>query len=172
MPADIYWQGTSIQMKKIKILFVCTANICRSPMAQGIFQWLVEAEGLRKRIKVDSAGTHVSQAGVRPDRRAQQVALAHGVDISGIRTRGIRKGDFSSYDYIVAMDQGNMRALEQQLPEVPCCDLSLMTDFAPGLGLDEVPDPYYGNLAGFERVFQILDMAARGVLDRIRDDLV
>ncbi len=140
-------------------------------MAQGILQWLVEADGLRKRIKVDSAGTHVSQAGVRPDRRAQQVALAHGVNIGGIRTRGVRKSDFSSYDYIVAMDQQNMRTLELQLPDGSGCNLSLMTDFAPGLELDEVPDPYYGNLAGFEHVFQILDMAARGVLERIRCDL-
>lgn len=158
-------------MKKIKILFVCTANICRSPMAQGILQRLVEVDGLRKRVKVDSAGTHVSQAGVRPDKRAQQVTLAHGIDLDGIRSRGVRKGDFSSYDYIVAMGQENMRALEQQLPDGSGCNLSLMTDFAPGLGLDEVPDPYYGNLAGFERVFQILEMAAKGVLERAKHDL-
>lgn len=155
-------------MKKIKIVFVCTANICRSPMAQGIFQGLIESEGLRRRFKVDSAGTHVSQAGASPDKRAQQVTLAHGVDIGWIRARNIRKSDFSSYDYIVAMDLQNMRALEQQLPEGFCGKLSLMLDFAPEFGESEVPDPYYGNLAGFEHVFQMLEIATRGLLGQIR----
>lgn len=159
-------------MKKINILFVCAANICRSPMAQGIFEERLESEGLRKHFKVDSAGTHVSHAGERPDKRAQQVTQAHGVEIGGIRARGIRNNDFSSYDYIVAMDQQNKRALEQQLPDGAGFNLSLMMDFAQEFGVSEVPDPYYGNLEGFERVFQLLDMATRGLLERIRRDLV
>ncbi len=171
MPADGCQRDKTIHMKKIKILFVCTENICRSPMAQGIFEWLLESDGLSKRFKVDSAGTRVSRVWGRPDQRARQVAFARGVDLGGIRARNVRKSDFSSYDYIVAMDQQNMRALEQQLPEGSSCNMSMMMDFAPEFGMHEVPDPYYGNVAGFERVFQMLDTATRGLLGQVRLDL-
>ncbi|MCP4089326.1 MAG: low molecular weight phosphotyrosine protein phosphatase [Gammaproteobacteria bacterium] len=158
-------------MTKIKILLVCTENICRSPMAQGILSQLLESEGLGRRCRVDSAGTHVSQAGSRPDQRAQRVAQTHNIDLSGMRARQIRKGDYSSYDYIVAMDQHNLEALRKSCPEANAETLCLLVDFAQELKLQEVPDPYYGNVAGFVRVFEILDAGLRGLLGHIRRDL-
>jgi len=158
-------------MKKIRVLLVCTENICRSPMAQGILSQLLESEGMNKFCRVGSAGTHVSQTWRRPDKRAQQVAGRHGVDLSGMRARKVRKGDFSAYDYIVAMDEHNLNTLKNSCPEKYAGKLFLLVDFAPELGLDEVPDPYFGNVAGFERVYDILDQGLRGLLGRIRRDL-
>jgi len=158
-------------MKKIKILLVCTANICRSPMAHGILSRLLESEGLNKLCQVDSAGTHVPHVGIRPDQRAQRVAQRHDVDLSGMRACKVRKGDFSSYDYIVAVDRQNLGVLRENCPEEYVGNLFLLMDFAPELKLNEVPDPYYGNVAGFERVYGILDAVLRGFLGRIRRDL-
>ncbi len=158
-------------MKKTKILLVCTANICRSPMAQGMLERLLESEGLGRHFQVDSAGTHVAQVGSRPDKRAQQVALGYGIDLSGIRARNLRKKDYLFYDYIVAMDMQNLHLLEKLRPARSTANLMLMMDFAPEPEQREVPDPYYGNLAGFERVFQMLDMATKGMLGQIMPDL-
>jgi protein-tyrosine phosphatase len=158
-------------MKKLKVLLVCTENVCRSPMAQGILMRLLESEGMGRLCRVDSAGTHVHQTGRRPDERAQEVSARHGIDLSGIRARKVRKGDISSYDYIVAMDRHNLHALNGICPEEYADRLSLLMEFAPDMGLDEVPDPYYGNLPGFERVYDILDHGLRGLLGQIRRDL-
>jgi len=158
-------------MKKIKILLVCTANICRSPMAEGILSRLLESEGKSKFCRVDSAGTHVAHVRRKPDQRAHEIAARHGVDLSRIRARKVHKGDFSAYDYIVAMDEHNLHTLRENCPEEHMGSLFSLVDFAPELGLDEVPDPYYGNMAGFERVYEILDHGLRGLLGQIRRDL-
>jgi len=140
-------------------------------MAQGMLSRILESEGMNKLCQVDSAGTHVPQTGSRPDQRAQQVAQIHGIDLSGMRARKVRKSDFSSYDYVVAMDRQNLDALIENCPQQYAGSLFLLLDFAVGLDRDEVPDPYYGNIAGFERVYTILDVGLRGLLGRIRRDL-
>jgi len=131
------------------ILIVCTANICRSPMTQGIMGKLVLEQGLDNTISVDSAGTHAHNAGRRPYKRAQQVAESHGVKISKYKARMVAADDFKQFDYIIAMDQDNLRNLRAICPEECKDKLSLILDFAPQSGLKTVHDPYFGNLSGF-----------------------
>ena len=147
---------------------VCTANICRSPMAQGIFQKLLVTEGLEGTVKVDSAGTAIIRKGHRPDARAQKVALSHGVDLSRLRARMVRSKDFLQCNHILAMDESNYRQLTEACPDENLHKLSLIMTFASGWDLSEVPDPYYANISGFERVFSMLEAAARGVMAHIR----
>ena len=157
-------------MKKISILMVCTANICRSPTAQGLLRHLLGLKGLNGLIEVDSAGTHIFQKGLSPDARAQQVAIDHGIDLSDLRSRNIRTKDFSKYDYILAMDTDNCRILQQLCPEQHRHKISMVMEFTPESGDIEVPDPYFSNIAGFERVFSILEVAMNGVVEHIHNN--
>ena len=154
-------------MKKLSILMVCTANICRSPTAHGLLRHLLNLEGLNGGITVDSAGTHIFQKGLSPDVRAQKVAFQHGIDLSDLRSRNIRPKDFSTYDYILAMDNENCRILQEICPEEYAHKISMVMEYAPEMGVIEVPDPYFGNIAGFERVFSMLEVAMKGVLEHI-----
>ena len=157
-------------MKKISVLMVCTANICRSPTAHGILRHLLELKGLNRRVAVDSAGTHIFQKGLPPDIRAQQVALQHGIDMSDLRSRNIRPKDFSKYDHILAMDNENFQILQQVCPEEHGHKISMIMEFSNNSGVIEVPDPYFGNIAGFERVFDMLDVAMKGLIEHLHDN--
>ena len=157
--------------KKIAVLFCCMGNICRSPMAHGVFESLVEGEKLSDIITIDSAGTHAYHAGEPPDRRAQQAALSHGVDLSYQRARRVGAEDFYQFDYILAMDLDNYRNLAAICPDGMEGRLHLLMDFARQSQQDEVPDPYYGGKAGFERVFKMVEVAAYGLLEDIRVQL-
>jgi protein-tyrosine phosphatase len=152
---------------KIKVLFVCMGNICRSPTAHGVFQALVEREGLAHLIEVDSAGTHAAHVGQPPDQRAQKTALRRGCDLGRQRARRAKKEDFQRFDYILAMDQDNYRNLQMLAPPGAEEKLALFLDFAPALEIREVPDPYYGGRDGFERVFDMVEEAAQGLLEHI-----
>ncbi len=154
--------------EKIKILFCCMGNICRSPTAHGVFEALVKAKGLQDVISVDSAGTHAYHVGEPPDRRSQQTALAHGVNLSSQRARRAERDDFHKFDYILAMDRDNYRNLAAICPSGMEDKLHLFLDFSRELDTDEVPDPYYGGKDGFERVFNMVEIAAAGLLDDIR----
>jgi len=156
-------------MKTISVLFVCMGNICRSPTAQGVFRHLVEQEGLAHQILTDSAGTIGYHAGDQPDRRARQTALKRGVDLSDLRARRVRTEDFESFDYVIAMDRANYNDLLEICPPNHEERLHLFLDFAPHLPEDEVPDPYYGGVAGFDRVFDLVEAASRGLLQHIRE---
>ena len=153
----------------IRVLFVCTGNICRSPTAEGVFRALVDAEGLGEAIEADSAGTHGYHVGDAPDTRAQVAAARRGIDLSGQRSRLFGAGDFETFDYVLAMDRMNYRTLSTACPAHARERLSLFLDFAPSLGLDEVPDPYYGADDGFEEVLDIVEAASRGLLAAIRE---
>ena len=155
-------------MKKYSILMVCTANICRSPTAHGLLRHLIELKDLNGLVAVDSAGTHIFQKGLPPDVRAQQVALQRGINLSDLRTRKIRDKDFSTNDAILAMDNENYRVLQQLCPAEHMHKISLVMEYAPELGVNEVPDPYFSNIAGFERVFGMLEVAMHGVLEQLR----
>ncbi len=156
-------------MKKVNVLFVCMGNICRSPLAHGLFEDLVEKEGLSDVIVVDSAGTHAYHVGEQPDPRSQQTALRHGIDLSGQRARRVAGTDFDRFDYILAMDQDNFSILDDKCPEEHRHKLSLFMEFAPERPEREVPDPYYGGPDGFDRVYDMVETASIGLLQEIRN---
>lgn len=151
--------------KRVSVLFVCMGNICRSPTAHGVLRKLVVEQGLAHLVEVDSAGTHAYHVGEPPDLRARQTALERGIDISDLRARLAESDDFHRFDYVLAMDQDNYRALSRICPPGMEAKLRLFMDFAPELGFREVPDPYYGGQRGFDQVFDLVEMAARGLLD-------
>jgi protein-tyrosine phosphatase len=154
---------------EVKVLFVCMGNICRSPTAQGVFELLVQDTSLADRIQVDSAGTHAYHVGEGPDRRAREAAARRGVDLARQRARRIDAADFEYFDYVVAMDRDNLEELLALCPEQHRGKLRLLLDFAPHLSPQiDVPDPYYGGAQGFERVLDLVEEGARGLLEELR----
>ncbi len=154
----------------VRVLFVCMGNICRSPMAEGAFRRLAAEAGLLDRangIATDSAGTSRYHVGEPPDPRAMRAARARGIDISGQRARQVQAGDFGNFDYLIAMDRDNLAHLERLAPEAHGARLALFLSYAPEVGLDEVPDPYFGGAGGFEGCLDLIEAAARGLFDHV-----
>ncbi len=157
------------KMKKdISVLFVCMGNICRSPTAEGVFAKRVADAGLAERVDIDSAGTHAYHVGEPPDPRAQRTAASRDVDLSRLRARKAVAEDFAEFDYVLAMDRDNYERLQAICPEGAEHKLQLFLRYAPELDIDEVPDPYYGGPAGFDRVLDMIEVAAEGLLEEIR----
>ena len=154
----------------VRVLFVCTGNICRSPTAEGVFRAMVDACGLAGRIETDSAGTGGWHEGEPPDERAQQAALMRGIDISGQRARAVTDADFDDFDIIVALDRGHLRTLQAMCPAEAQPRVRLLMDFAPHVGVSDVPDPYYGAFGGFDRVLDLIEAGADGLLRAIREE--
>jgi protein-tyrosine phosphatase len=152
----------------IKVLFVCMGNICRSPTAQGVFESLVRAEGLDHAITADSAATHAYHIGKPPDGRSAAAAARRGIDISGYRARQAAPEDFQDFDLILAMDRDNRDILARLAPEARDGRLRLFLEYAPDLGLHDVPDPYYGGEDGFEHVLDLAEAASRGLLNELK----
>jgi protein-tyrosine phosphatase len=146
-------------------------NICRSPMAEGAFRHHVRLAGLAEQVICDSAGTHDYHAGDPPDPRAQRAAMRRGYDLSVLRARQVNPGDFSSFDYVLAMDDVNLRFLARLCPSQHARKLKLFMEFCAGSTLREVPDPYYGGEPDFERVLDMVEQAAQGLLDHLRRHL-
>lgn len=157
--------------RDISVLMVCLGNICRSPMAEGAFRRLLEEEGLRDRVKVDSAGTGSWHVGESPDIRSVRTAAARGVTLSG-HARQVQPEDFRKFDYIVAMDLENLEDLEEFRNGVGGdAALYLLREFDPDGGPGaEVPDPYYGGPRGFEDVFDMVERSCRGLLAYIIEE--
>lgn len=155
-------------MKKVSILMVCRANVCRSPMAEGLLLLRAAREGLGKTLVVQSAGTHVRVGGQRPDARAQRAAAAVGADLGWMRSRQVQGRDFARHDYILGMDESNRRYLLEVCPVEQIRKVALILDFAPETGVAEVPDPYFGNYAGFERVLELLEAGVAGLLRHVQ----
>jgi protein-tyrosine phosphatase len=154
--------------RKTRILLVCTENICRSPMAEGLLRHYLQESELHTRVEVSSGGTKASLPGCRPDQRAQKVAALRGIDISGIRARRVTARILQRSDFIFVMDGANMRDLQQICPGEEQGKISYLLSHQPGQPLLEVPDPYFGSADGFARVFQIIDDAMADLLTFIR----
>ena len=151
-----------------KLLMVCMGNICRSPMAQMVTMQLAEKAGFGGNIQVDSAGTHAVSGSEPPDRRAKTVLSAHGYVIGKGRSRQVSEQDFVRFDLILAMDQANLNDLRRLCPSEHSHKLRLFLEFAHGSEVREVPDPYYGNAEGFERVLDLCEAGARGLIGQIQ----
>lgn len=155
-------------MKKVSVLFVCLGNICRSPTAEGVFRELVRARGLEQSIRIDSAGTSNWHVGQAPDGRAIDAAAKRGIDLSHLRGRQAVAGDFSDFDYVIAMDRDNYGELSRLTKGDQQDKLHLFLHFASSVSETEVPDPYYGG--GFPHVLDLIENASQGLLDHIISD--
>lgn len=155
-------------MKKVSVLFVCMGNICRSPTAQGVFERLVDSEGVAEHLVIDSAGTHAYHVGNPPDKRSQAAAKGRGLDLSGQRARQVTAADIEAFDYILVMDHSNLHDLQDLVTESGRERVHLFMKFSERWDVDEVPDPYYGGNSGFERVLDMVEDAAAGLLMHIR----
>jgi protein-tyrosine phosphatase len=152
----------------IRVLFVCLGNICRSPTAEGVFRRVVQGAALAEYIEIDSAGTHAYHVGEPPDRRAQAAAARRGVDLSGLRGRQATRRDIEEFDYVLAMDRENLQNLRQICPPGLEAKPRLFLEFAEARVEQEVPDPYFGGDSGFDRVLDMIEDAAQGLLEDIR----
>ena len=158
-------------IKKIRLLFVCLGNICRSPAAEGIMAGIVEKNDLQDIIEVDSAGTSGWHEGDLPDERMRSHGEKRGYDFCS-RARKFRRSDFDDFDYIIVMDQNNYTTVKSMAssPE-QAGKIHLMTDYAVQYSSqDEIPDPYYGGSSGFELVLDLLEDAREGLLQSIKKD--
>ncbi len=157
----------------LKILFVCLGNICRSPLAEGVFRELVAQRGISDQIICDSAGTHSYHVGALPDPRSRRVAADYGITLTH-RGRKLSSEDFAEFDYLIAMDESNFENIEAlfrrstglQMPEDR---LFLYRDFDPQADTSEVPDPYYEDIAAFEEVYQIVERCGQNFLQYLAE---
>jgi len=154
-----------------KVLFICMGNICRSPSAEGFFLHHVRAAGMAGALGAESAATHTYHIGYPPDERAIAEAARFGIDISGNVSRRINAGDFADFDLVLGMDESNLAAIERLRPAGSRAATGLMMDYAPDSGHREVPDPYYGTQRDFRFMCELLDLATRGLVDRLRAEL-
>ena len=160
------------KQKKISILFVCMGNICRSPTAEGVVRHYLLKAGVADAFLLDSAGTLDHHVGSPPDQRTQQAALHRGYDLSALRARQVCAEDFQVFDRLLAMDLRNLAWLREHCPKTMRAKLGLFLDFAEGYEGQEVPDPYYGGSGGFERVLDMVEAAAEGLIRAYRPWLV
>lgn len=153
-------------MTQVKVLFVCLGNICRSPLAEGIFRHKVKDRGLEEAFKIDSCGTADYHIGEKPDSRSVANAKKNGVLYSH-RGRQLKRFDFNDFDYILPMDDSNIENVEKLQPEGATATILKMRNFDDeGVGQD-VPDPYYGGENGFQLVFEILDRSTENLLNEL-----
>jgi protein-tyrosine phosphatase len=151
-------------MAKHRLLFVCLGNICRSPMAEGVFRRVAEEEGLLHRFEIDSAGLGDWHVGQAPDTRAQSAARKRGIDISDQSARQVTGADYDRFDLILAMDGSNFEELAQLAPKAARYKVRRFLDFAPQAETKDVPDPFYGGSAGFDHALDLIEAASRGLL--------
>ena len=158
--------------KKIKVLFVCMGNICRSPTADAVFRHHVKAAGVDHLIEVDSAGTHAYHIGNPPDERSQRTALKRGYKMDDLRARAVETLDFEEFDYILAMDKENLQLLKQRSPQHYHDKIRLFMHYGASYGSGtEVPDPYFGGHQGFEQVLDMVEEASQGLLAHLREHI-
>ena len=149
--------------RPIGVLFVCMGNICRSPLAEGLFLHQARGLGAVDRFIVESAGTGAWHVGERPDRRARAVAGRHGVELPG-RARQVTPGDFTRFDHLICMDEDNLRDLRDL--GAPGDKLRLLLECDPSASRRDVPDPYYGGV-GFDAVYRLIESASEALLGEL-----
>ena len=155
-----------------------------APRLQEMIRMIAQLGGYIDRPRADDPGPQTVGLGMQrmyditrcwrlfgPDTRAQKVARARGVDLADLRARQVADADFVNFDLILAMDRGHMRDLERARPDDATSKIGLFLDYAPNLGVSDLPDPYFGDDAGFETVLDLIETAGRGLLANIRDDL-
>ena len=155
----------------MKICFVCSGNICRSPTAEVVLRRLVADAGLSSSIEVCSAGIGSWHAGDPADARSAEAMRRHGYDPSGHRARQVSRQDLVDHDLVVAMDRGHARDLERMLPTGARCEVRLLLSYDPLAASLDVPDPYYGGPSGFDDVLAMIERACRQLLDEVRRQL-
>ena len=154
-------------MNKTRVLMVCMGNICRSPMAEGMFRKAVREAGLESVVEIDSAGTHAYHVGSPPDARAQQAIRQRGVDISDLRGRKVVDADFERFDYILVMDGDNYDRLIERAPSHHHGKIRRLLSFSHKYPNLDVVDPYYGGARGFEENLDMIEDAVQGLLREI-----
>ncbi|MGE5096871.1 MAG: low molecular weight protein-tyrosine-phosphatase [Betaproteobacteria bacterium] len=155
----------------LSVLVVCTGNICRSPTGEAVLRRLVHERGLAERIAVASAGTHDYHVGQCPDSRAIRHASRRGYDLTPLRASQVTRADFHRHDYILAMDRGHLRILRALAPSDAKARLGLFLEASAQWKGEDVPDPYYGGVEGFERVLDMVEEAAQRWVERFEAEL-
>lgn len=150
-------------MVKVRVLFVCYGNICRSPIAEFVFREMVRQEGLSDRIEDASCATSAEHIGDPVDPRSRDVLARHGISCEGKTGRRLSRADFGTYDYIIGMDSMNLRYIRTLCPSVDGCVTGLLMDYAGG---GEIADPYY--TGDFDRAYRDISRGCRGLLDHIK----
>ena len=150
-----------------RVLLVCLGNICRSPTAEGVVRTIAAREFPGLPLYVDSAGTANYHEGEPPDRRTIAAARRRGYELASLRARQVCAEDLAGFDYVLAMDRANLAELSRFTGESPRARVGLFLQFSPEAGVDEVPDPYYGGTEDFERVLDLCEAGARGLLRRL-----
>jgi len=153
---------------RLRLLMVCTGNICRSPMAESVLRSKLQRAGLAPMVLVDSAGTHGFHKGTPADPRAVAQAARRGYALDGLRSRPVVAGDFARFDLLLAMDQDNLATLRKRCPSAEQHRVQLLMDHAPQADSDEVPDPYYGAVAGFDLALDLIEPACDGLVAEAR----
>lgn len=154
-----------MRQEKIRLLFVCLGNICRSPSAEAVMKKLVEDNGLKEKIEIDSAGILDYHEGELPDPRMRAHAIRRGYLLDS-RSRPVCQSDFYDFDLIIGMDDRNISDLKEKAPDLEAVDkIHQMTEFSKNKLYDYVPDPYYGGADGFELVLDLLEDACGGLLE-------
>lgn len=152
--------------KPIHVVMVCTGNICRSPTAEAVLRALAEKSGLGDRLIVDSAGIEAYHVGAPPDARSQEHAMRRGYQLGALRARQVCAADFDGVDWLLAMDRWHLAALKRRCAPARQGSLRLLMDFSGKPGT-EVPDPYYGGPADFERVLDLVEAGCEGLLQAL-----
>lgn len=156
----------------LRVLMVCSGNICRSPTAEEVLRVKLAAAGLGDEVEVDSAGTHGFHQREAPDPRAQAAARKRGYDLSRLRARSVERGDFERFHWILAMDEGHLEWLQRSAPRDSPARLALLRQHARlQRDLLEVPDPYYGGPDGFEQVLDLVEDACGGLVHALQTEL-
>ncbi len=155
----------------VSVLFVCLGNICRSPTAEAVFRERVIAAGLEEKIRIDSAGTGDWHIGRAPDPRTREAAARRGYQMDSLRARQVGQQDFYEFDVVLAMDNANLADLQAMQPADVNVTLGRFLDYSTAASVKEVPDPYYGGEDGFDRVLDLIEGGADGLLDALRERL-
>ena len=153
--------------RKLGVLMVCLGNICRSPMAEGVLLARLAEAGLAGQVRVDSAATGRSHVGHAPDERAIACAAKHGIDIAAQRARALEIADFDEFDFILCADRTILHDARIRKPRTAHAQVELMLEWS-GIGKKDVPDPYYGSTRDFDQAWKLVDSAAAGIVERVR----